>query len=136
MSKRPISVENIGGRMANIPKDIRQIIEPMSHREYLRLRKLAENITDYVVSHAFNPKFVNYDIAIDDLIELMAPILGFNLDDFIMSNHINSYKNLNSSDIVDLLKVKKKFFNKIIHLFIHMILVNMILISMILFLII
>lgn len=83
MNRRPIPIKNIGGRIEQLPRDIQNIIEPMTQREYLRLRKLAEIIARQMISYIYNPKFVNYDIAIDDTFNFLASELGFNLDHYL-----------------------------------------------------
>ena len=83
MSKRPVPIGDIGGRINVLPKDVRLLIEPFSEREYLRVRKFAEAIVRKIVPYIVNPKHINYDTLIDDVAEILAFRIGLNLDEFL-----------------------------------------------------
>lgn len=90
-NRKPIPIENIGGKMELLPRDIREIIEPMALREYLRIRKLAENIIENVILKIINSNIMDYTKAIDVLTDYLILTLGLNLSEYIKIHFPNLY---------------------------------------------
>lgn len=109
MSQRPIPVENIGGRMEELPRDIRNLIEPMTTREYLRVRRLAEKIIKKSVPVFFNLRFINMDLAIDETTNTLIEYLGLNLDEFLTKYFLPDVE-LSNVDVTDTLFLYTDFY--------------------------
>ena len=83
MNRRHIEIEDIGGRIEQIPRDIRQIIKPMVNREYLRLRQTSEQIIQYIVPKMFNIELLDLEKTIDKLMNILDSFVGLNFQEFI-----------------------------------------------------
>ena len=107
MNKRYISVEDIDGRLSDLPRDVRQIIDPMVNREYQRLRNLAETVADRFIHYYLNPAIVNLEVAYDKTFDILAQYIGLNLDEFLyVTRTTPTYViSLNPNDISNLLPV-------------------------------
>lgn len=83
MSRRPIPISEIRGRMETLPLDIRNIIEPISIYEYNILNPVVESIADKISSSIFLPKFVNYDAIYNHIYEILKTYGGYSLSSLL-----------------------------------------------------
>ena len=82
-NRRPIKLREIGERFEDLPADLATIIEPMANREYFRLRDTSENIANAIIQDTINQKFINKEILIDAIHNILELTLGNNLFEFL-----------------------------------------------------